>query len=42
MNTAEAEFGVERIATAVEQIAEECLSAMDTISRAAADVAPCA
>ena len=39
MNTAEAEFGFDTISAAVEQIAEECLSAMDTISCAAAEKA---
>lgn len=39
MNTVEAEFGVDTITPAVEQIAEECLLAMDTISRAAAEKA---
>ncbi|WP_347268117.1 hypothetical protein [Paracoccus sp. (in: a-proteobacteria)] len=36
MNTAEAKFAVDTITPAVERIAEECLSAMDTIARAAA------
>lgn len=39
MNTAEADFPVDTITPAVERIAEECLSAMDTIARAAAEKA---
>lgn len=39
MNTAEAEFAVDTITPVVERIAEECLSAMDTIAGAAAEKA---
>ncbi|MWP38297.1 hypothetical protein GQY15_11885 [Rhodobacter sphaeroides] len=39
MNTAKADFPVDTITPTVERIAEECLSAMDTIARAAAEKA---